>query len=95
MAERLKAGTLDLGLMRRELRNVPTASLEARIATMLDLVDLTIDTVRRVATELRPAVLDDFGLRAALEHERAAFVQRTGIALRLEDPDEQALGLER
>jgi len=86
---------LDLGLMRRELRNVPAAALEARIATMLDLVDLTIDTVRRVATELRPAVLDDFGLRAALEHERAAFVQRTGIDVKLSILHEELIDADR
>src|SRR5206468_4961787 len=70
---------LDLGMMRRELRSVPTAALEERISMMVDLVDLTVKTVRRVATELRPAVLDDFGLRAALEHETASFAERTGI----------------
>ena len=74
---------LDLGIQRRELRRVPTAALEARILIMLDLVDLTIATVRRVATELRPAVLDDFGLRAALEHEKARFAERTGIDVKL------------
>jgi PAS domain S-box-containing protein len=86
---------LDLGLMRRELRSVPTAALESRIATMLDLADLTIATVRRVATELRPSVLDDFGLRAALEHERAAFVQRTGIDVKLSIRNDQLIDPDR
>jgi PAS domain S-box-containing protein len=74
---------LDLGLMRRELCRVPAAVLEARIATMVDLVDLTIATVRRVARELRPAVLDDFGLRAALEQEMTTFAERTGIDVKI------------
>ena len=74
---------LDLNLMRRELRSVPTAALEARLVTMVDLVDLTIKTVRRVARELRPAVLDDCGLRAALEQETTAFAERTGIDVKI------------
>lgn len=74
---------LDLGLMRRELRKVTTAALEARIGTMVDLVDLTIKTVQRVATELRPRLLDDFGLRAALENETMSFTERTGIDVKL------------
>jgi PAS domain S-box-containing protein len=74
---------LDLGMMRRELRKVTTAALEARIGTMVDLVDLTIKTVQRVATQLRPRLLDDFGLRAALEHETMSFTERTGIDVKL------------
>jgi signal transduction histidine kinase len=34
---------------------------------MIQPVDTTIDTVRRIATALRPAILDDLGLAAALE----------------------------
>jgi two-component system sensor histidine kinase UhpB len=82
---------LDLGLMRRELRKVPTAALEARIGTMVDLVDLTIKTVRRVATELRPRLLDDFGLRAALENETTSFTERTGIDVKLTIRGDQSI----
>jgi PAS domain S-box-containing protein len=74
---------LDLGMLRRELRSVPAAMLEKRINGMVDLVDTTIKTVQRVATELRPRVLDDFGLRAALENETTSFAERTGIEVRL------------
>jgi signal transduction histidine kinase len=69
--------------MRRELGNATAASLDQRISGMLELVDATIGTVRRVATELRPSILDDFGLRAALEHEASVFAERTGIDVRL------------
>lgn len=83
LGQLLTALRLDLGVMRRDLRSVPTATLEERISNMLNLVDLTIKTVRRVATELRPAVLDDFGLRAALEQDVAVFSERTGVDVKL------------
>jgi len=86
---------LDLGIMRRELRNVPAAAIEDRIGRMLDLVDLTITTVRRVATELRPAVLDDFGLRAALDQETARFAERTGIEVRLSIRNDELIDVDR
>jgi PAS domain S-box-containing protein len=83
LGQLLTALRLELGIMRRDLRKVTTVTLERKIAAMLDLADLTIKTVRRVATELRPAILDDFGLRAAVEHEVASFAERTGIDVRL------------
>jgi signal transduction histidine kinase len=43
-------------------------------------IDATIQTVRRIATELRPGILDDLGLVAALEWQANEFSQRTGIA---------------
>jgi len=42
-------------------------------------IDATIHTVRRIATELRPGVLDSLGLAAAIEWQGADFQERTGI----------------
>lgn len=42
-------------------------------------IDSTIQTVRRIATELRPGILDDLGLLAAIEWQAQEFQQRTGI----------------
>lgn len=46
-------------------------------------VDGLIDSVRRIAHELRPSVLDDLGLAAALEWQTQNFVRRTGVRCRL------------
>jgi signal transduction histidine kinase len=43
-------------------------------------VDDTILTVRRIATELRPGVLDSLGLAAAIEWQAMDFKERSGIA---------------
>src|SRR4029079_15127513 len=42
-------------------------------------MDSTIRTVRRIATELRPGILDHLGLGAALEWQANEFQTRTGI----------------
>jgi signal transduction histidine kinase len=47
---------------------------------MYDLLDSTSRTVRQIATELRPAVLDDLGLDAAVEWQVQEFSRRTRIA---------------
>src|SRR5215813_3492764 len=50
-----------------------------RIQSMTVLIEGTIDTVRRISSELRPGVLDDLGLVAALEWQAQQFQARTGI----------------
>jgi signal transduction histidine kinase len=42
-------------------------------------IDSTIQTVRRISTELRPGILDYLGLAAALEWQAQEFQSRTGI----------------
>jgi signal transduction histidine kinase len=44
----------------------------------------TLQDVRRLAVELRPKVLDDFGLVPALERLTSGFAEQTGIAADLE-----------
>jgi signal transduction histidine kinase len=53
--------------------------VQAKVRTMVDHIDETIQTVRRIATELRPGILDSLGLAAALEWQANEFHSRTGI----------------
>jgi len=46
------------------------------------VVDAIIGTVRKIATDLRPPVLDDLGLEAAVEWQAQEFERRTGIGCR-------------
>jgi signal transduction histidine kinase len=46
---------------------------------MLRLSETTISAVRRISSELRPSVLDDLGLAAAIEWQARQFQTRTGI----------------
>src|SRR5207244_2973139 len=50
-----------------------------KIKSISNLVGSTIQTVRRISTELRPGVLDDLGLTAAIEWQGQEFQARTGI----------------
>ncbi len=53
-----------------------------KLATMLGLTDTTINVVRRIASELRPSILDDLGLVEAIEWQAEQFQARTGIQCR-------------
>jgi PAS domain S-box-containing protein len=60
---------------------------QARLAAMRSEVDQAVAMVRRMSAELRPAMLDDLGLNAAIEwlvHDTAA---RLGIAVSLKQDD--------
>ncbi|HLX11560.1 MAG TPA: response regulator [Bacteroidota bacterium] len=50
-----------------------------QIQSMSKLIDGAIQNVRKIATELRPRVLDDLGLIPTLEWQTSEFRQRTGI----------------
>jgi signal transduction histidine kinase len=53
--------------------------VQEKVRTMVDHIDETIQTVRRIATELRPGILDSLGLVAALEWQANEFQSRSGI----------------
>ena len=67
------------------LRTVEAAedAEEARhaVADLRELVLSTLHDVRRLAVELRPKALDDFGLEPALERLTTTFAEQTGIAV--------------
>jgi signal transduction histidine kinase len=67
------------------------AQMRAAIASLRNLVVETLHDVRRLAIELRPQALDDFGLVAALQRLTETFAEQTGIDAAFE----HALGAER
>jgi signal transduction histidine kinase len=56
----------------------------AALARLRELVVATLQDVRRLAVELRPKALDDFGLVPAVERLVETFVEATGIAVDFE-----------
>jgi signal transduction histidine kinase len=65
------------------LKQLDGESPEA-VAELRELVVATLQDVRRLAVELRPKVLDDFGLVPALERLTQGFAEHTGISVDLE-----------
>jgi two-component system sensor kinase len=55
-----------------------------KLERMKELVDSTVSSVRRIAHDLRPAMLDDLGLVPAIEHLLHGFSERTGIVVGLD-----------
>ena len=66
-------------------------AVQEKIRLMSNSIDETIQTVRRISTELRPGILDDLGLVAALEWQAHEFQHRTGIQCRVTSDLQEAI----
>jgi PAS domain S-box-containing protein len=73
----------DLEKIDKTLNNTSDGSrlseVHNRISSMTGLIETTINAVRRIASELRPGVLDDLGLVAAVEWQIEQFQARSGL----------------
>ncbi len=69
---------IEVSLLSRRLSGDEEA--EARLAELAGMVDDTIKAVRDISSELRPSVLDDLGLLAALEWQSGKFEEMSGVA---------------
>ncbi|MBP9005999.1 MAG: PAS domain S-box protein [Candidatus Marinimicrobia bacterium] len=78
LGQALTALKMDLIWINKRLTTAQSEIAE-KISTMFDLIDKTIHTIRRISTDLRPGLLDDLGLTAALEWYCEDFQNRTGI----------------
>lgn len=79
---------MDLSWLGRKLDENQN-SLRERTKSMSDAVDKTIQTVRRLSTELRPGVLDNLGLAAAIEWQIHEFQNRTETKCEFSLPREE------
>ncbi|HWO42583.1 MAG TPA: histidine kinase [Candidatus Eisenbacteria bacterium] len=61
-------------------------AVRERLSGMAQLVDRTVESVARLEARLRPRLLADFGLIAAIEWQAQEFERRTGIRCRADLP---------
>lgn len=82
LGQKMTALKLDLLQLRAEL-NQPNQRVSECLLRMQQLVDETVANTRRIAADLRPLMLDDLGLGAALEWQVQQFRLRTDIVCEL------------
>jgi signal transduction histidine kinase len=73
---------LDIAWMKNRLPR--DHEMMTQCVSVIQRIDQTLTAVRRIATALRPSVLDQLGLAAALEWQGQEFRARTGIAVEME-----------
>ncbi len=73
---------MDLSWVRDKMKkNVPPEKIMEKLDEMSELLDEAVVTIRKVAADLRPSILDDFGLVEALEWQSKEFSKRSGITV--------------
>jgi len=78
LGQTLTALKMDLSWLNKKLPKGQEALAEKTTA-MMKLVDTSIQSVQRISSELRPGLLDDLGLTAAIEWQAEDFQNRSGI----------------
>jgi len=73
---------LDIAWMKQRLPQ--DHEVLAQCVSIIERIDGTLRAVRRIATELRPSILDQLGLAAAIEWQGQEFGSRTGIEVVLD-----------
>lgn len=88
IGQRLSALKMDLAMLEGDLREAGTAShCLCRAAAMHGGIDAAIAAVRQISADLRPALLDELGLAAALDWLTKDFSRRYGLTIDLRAPD--------
>jgi len=77
LGQQLTGYKMDIAWLNKKLVNADQ-DIKNKLHGALELIDETINTVRRIATSLRPSILDDLGLIAALEWQSEEFQKRAG-----------------
>ncbi len=94
LGQALTAVKMDLGWLHNKYADHDT--IFAKVGAVLGKLDATILSVKRICTELRPSLLDDFGLGAAMEWQANEFQKRTGMQCTIiEEPLDLDLDKER
>jgi two-component system sensor histidine kinase UhpB len=95
LAQVLTALKMDVSWLDNRLPRDQMPLIE-KTRSMSDLINTTIQTVKRISAELRPGILDDLGLVAAIEWQAEEFQHRTGIVCRvIIDPEELTVEKDR
>jgi len=81
VGQNLTALRINLDILQTALAARGNGEARSRIDDSAALLDSTMDTIENVLTELRPPMLDDHGLAAALDWHARSFSTRTGIAV--------------
>lgn len=79
---------MDVSWLNKKIGEENTAA-KNKVQEILGVIDTTAKTVRRIASELRPSLLDNLGLVAAMEWHLEEFEKRSGITKKPDLPDSE------
>jgi signal transduction histidine kinase len=78
LGQQLTGLKMDISWLNKKIKS-EDEEVNQKIQETIQLIDSTVKSVRRIATELRPSILDDLGVVAALEWQSEEFEKRFKI----------------
>ncbi|HEY2396994.1 MAG TPA: PAS domain-containing protein [Rudaea sp.] len=81
IGQNLTALGINLEILRSQAAGDQSGTLRSRLQDSAALVESTADAIENLMAELRPPMLDDYGLLPALDWYAKQFTQRTGISV--------------
>ncbi len=90
LGQALTALKMDLAtitdMLGRSIERADAPALTGRLASMDELIDSTVQTVRKISSQLRPVLLDSLGLVPAIEWQMEEFQNRTNLRCSVQLP---------
>ncbi len=87
VGQNLTALSINLDMLNRSLSGERSDEQRQRLSDSSALLEATVDSIENVVAELRPPMLDDYGLLPALNWYAKDFSRRTGIAVTVSGSD--------
>lgn len=82
LGQQLTVLKMDVSWLKKKIQNADGPTKE-KLDDLITMLDQTVQSVRRISSELRPSLLDDLGLVAAMEWQLSEFEKRSGISARM------------
>jgi len=78
LGQQLTVLKMDISWLNKKIADADS-SVKQKLKNLTEMLNGTVKTVRRISSELRPSLLDDLGLIAAMEWQLKEFEDRSGI----------------
>ena len=88
LGQQMTAMKMDISWLLKKMKGIDD-TVQRRMGDLTSIVDETIKSIRRIAAELRPGILDDLGLIAAIEWQLKEFEKRSGIHTKINSSQDE------
>jgi PAS domain S-box-containing protein len=79
LGQQLTVLKMDVSWLIKKIKQFENQQLNNKAAEIVQMLNDTVNTIRRISSDLRPVLLDDLGLAAAIEWHLSEFGKRSGI----------------
>ena len=95
LGQNLTSINMDIEYLKNRGKDGADEKILRRLKSLGRLVDHTIQTTRRISQELRPSILDDLGLKSAIEWQVSQFKKRSNLLYHVNIPEEDDFSKEQ